>query len=271
MAADLSAWRQWAELEPKLCRVSDLAGRVEVQVQGYWVVVATDTEGTLESAFSMVVKALAFACRSWCVFHHYEYARSVMGVVWDWRGSGTADSLESPTIALVLANVALLTDPQPLASTELPERTTLDFGAAGVPPFGAVIKKTPGARVVLDQPTPQVPQGDEGDGSQLVSPVAYAVHKPGEAIYGDTVTVVSIDDEVGGPFILVKNQGAHGDGARIDFEEWAAVDRAVRALASSAVRLDPAGSLCRSPKFQATFGTHTRTADEREGREHEPS
>lgn len=64
-----------------------------------------------------------------------------------------------------------------------------------------------------------------------ITPITYAVHwKTENPVYGDHVIHVSIDDEAGGPFIVLKSLHEIDKELRIDPEEIKAVFEAAQQL-----------------------------------------
>lgn len=65
-------------------------------------------------------------------------------------------------------------------------------------------------------------------------PVKYSIYAENEnPVFGDTVITVSLEDEAGGPFLVLSSIGDRvrlpGE-IEIEFEQWAAIDKAARQL-----------------------------------------
>ena len=71
-------------------------------------------------------------------------------------------------------------------------------------------------------------------GKYIVTPLSVAIHKKGESpIFGDGVTVINIEDESGGPFIQIRQQGeyiAMGVCRFNDYDEIATVANVAKEL-----------------------------------------
>jgi hypothetical protein len=75
----------------------------------------------------------------------------------------------------------------------------------------------------------------------LVTPIKYAVHREKESpIFGETVTHVSVQDEGGGPFILLESNQSTADGLRIDMDELQQVTIAASRLMDGIEKLNKA-------------------------------
>lgn len=65
-------------------------------------------------------------------------------------------------------------------------------------------------------------------------PVKYAIYAENEnPVFGDTVVTVSLEDEAGGPFLVLSSTGdrvQHPGTIEIEFGQWAALNKAARQL-----------------------------------------
>lgn len=64
-------------------------------------------------------------------------------------------------------------------------------------------------------------------------PVKYAIYSEGQnPIYGDFVLTIEVDDEAAGPFLKIRVNGEHQERGtvEIDYQHWAALDKAARQL-----------------------------------------
>ncbi len=67
----------------------------------------------------------------------------------------------------------------------------------------------------------------------LITPLKVSVHRRGDnPIYGDGAIKVTVEDEGGGPFIVLESNEGNEDGLRIDMDELDAVTAAARKLIS---------------------------------------
>ena len=75
----------------------------------------------------------------------------------------------------------------------------------------------------------------------LTTPISVAVHlKAHSPIFGDQVTTVTVDDEAGGPFLVIKQSTDSGMAElRMDMEELEAVVVAARSLIAAHEALEP--------------------------------
>ena len=65
----------------------------------------------------------------------------------------------------------------------------------------------------------------------LITPLKVSVHRRGDnPVYGERVIKVTVDDEGGGPFIVLESNEGMEDGLRIDMDELEAVTAAARKL-----------------------------------------
>lgn len=61
-------------------------------------------------------------------------------------------------------------------------------------------------------------------------PIAYAVHAAGDSpCYGDSAIHISVDDEAGGPFLILKDL-RNGSQVSVDFADWPTITEAVELL-----------------------------------------
>lgn len=64
--------------------------------------------------------------------------------------------------------------------------------------------------------------------------VKYAAYCKGDnPVFGDSVITVSLEDEAGGPFLVLSSTGdrlQHPGTIELDFEQWVALDKAARQL-----------------------------------------
>lgn len=65
-----------------------------------------------------------------------------------------------------------------------------------------------------------------------ITPVTYSVHlEKDNPIFGESVVQVTLDDEAGGPFIILKQVNEHDNGTvRLDFDEFQTIVEAVASL-----------------------------------------
>jgi hypothetical protein len=65
------------------------------------------------------------------------------------------------------------------------------------------------------------------------SPLSWIVKPKGAPVYSEMATIITIDDEAAGPFLVIE-QEARSKGIAIDVEEWpairAAIDAAINAI-----------------------------------------
>ena len=67
----------------------------------------------------------------------------------------------------------------------------------------------------------------------LITPLKVSVHRKGDnPVYSAGVIKVTVDDEGGGPFIVLDSNSGMEDGLRIDMDELEAVTVAARQLIS---------------------------------------
>ncbi len=67
----------------------------------------------------------------------------------------------------------------------------------------------------------------------LITPLMVSVHRKGcNPVYGEGAIKVTVDDEGGGPFIVLESNEGMKDGLRIDMDELDAVTAAARKLIS---------------------------------------
>ena len=67
----------------------------------------------------------------------------------------------------------------------------------------------------------------------LITPLQVSVHRKGDnPVYSERVIKVTVDDEGGGPFIVLESNEGMEDGLRIDMDELEAVTAAARKLIS---------------------------------------
>lgn len=67
----------------------------------------------------------------------------------------------------------------------------------------------------------------------LITPITVSVHRKGDnPIFGENVIHVSVEDEGGGPFIVLDSNEGKEDGLRIDMDELEAATAAARQLIS---------------------------------------
>ena len=53
-----------------------------------------------------------------------------------------------------------------------------------------------------------------------ISPISYAIHDDGDSrVFGESVTVVSVDDEAAGEFIMIKQCKENTGSVRLSYEE----------------------------------------------------
>jgi hypothetical protein len=65
----------------------------------------------------------------------------------------------------------------------------------------------------------------------LITPLKVSVHRKGDnPIFGENVINVSVEDEGGGPFIVLDSNEGKEDGLRIDMDELEAATSAARKL-----------------------------------------
>lgn len=67
----------------------------------------------------------------------------------------------------------------------------------------------------------------------VITPIAFSVHRRGESpIYGEQTTRVTVDDEGGGPFVVISQMHDHIEPGKVslDFDELQAVLTATQAL-----------------------------------------
>jgi len=67
----------------------------------------------------------------------------------------------------------------------------------------------------------------------LITPLQVSVHRRGDnPVYSERSIKVTVDDEGGGPFIMLESNEGNGNGLRIDMDELDAVTAAARKLIS---------------------------------------
>ena len=67
----------------------------------------------------------------------------------------------------------------------------------------------------------------------LITPLMVSVHRKGDnPVYSERAIKVTVDDEGGGPFIVLDSNEEMKDGLRIDMDELEAVTAAARKLIS---------------------------------------
>lgn len=67
----------------------------------------------------------------------------------------------------------------------------------------------------------------------LITPLMVSVHRKGyNPVYGEGAIKVTVEDEGGGPFIVLESNEGNEDGLRIDMDELEAVTAAARKLIS---------------------------------------
>lgn len=67
----------------------------------------------------------------------------------------------------------------------------------------------------------------------LITPLMVSVHRTGDnPVYGEGAIKVTVEDEGGGPFIVLESNDGMEDGLRIDMDELEAVTAAARKLIS---------------------------------------
>lgn len=67
----------------------------------------------------------------------------------------------------------------------------------------------------------------------LITPLMVSVHRKGDnPVHGEGAIKVTVDDEGGGPFIVLDSNSGMEDGLRIDMDELEAVTAAARKLIS---------------------------------------
>ena len=67
----------------------------------------------------------------------------------------------------------------------------------------------------------------------LITPLMVSVHRKGDnPVYGEGAIKVTVEDEGGGPFIVLDSNEEMKDGLRIDMDELDAVTAAARKLIS---------------------------------------
>ena len=67
----------------------------------------------------------------------------------------------------------------------------------------------------------------------LITPLMVSVHRKGDnPVYSEGAIKVTVEDEGGGPFIVLESNEGNEDGLRIDMDELDAVTAAARKLIS---------------------------------------
>ena len=64
----------------------------------------------------------------------------------------------------------------------------------------------------------------------ITLPYALIVMPKGACIFDDRATLVTLDDEGGGPFVVVKQEGRNDNTIAIDATEWPAIRDAIQRM-----------------------------------------